>query len=262
MKKFFLWFIALIIIVSYWKSLAILFGVLICVYAISVIIRNKRKATNANPNYGEIDHVVSGDEAFPNVSNYRINPSGKRYDDTYITGIGYKLRELLLLIWCGRTKKPRSKYSKPPRYFFYEYNLKPKEVFKRFIDDQLISVNENNEIILTELGKKIYDEFEALWEIHSYKGYIGELPNLDKVFHNWNFNLYKANNNLLQVRFLKEIIDYNSRMQDKYPVDSDEFNAYQQDIEQDEETIVELLKEHQQLINNESPILKDSVKNH
>lgn len=43
--------------------------------------------------------------SFPDLNKYRVNPSGKRYDDTYITGVGYKLREILLLVWWGRTKK-------------------------------------------------------------------------------------------------------------------------------------------------------------
>lgn len=66
--------------------------------------------------------------SFPDLNKYRVNPSGKRYDDTYITGVGYKLREILLLVWWGRTKNPRKPTSKPPRYFFYDYHLNTKKL--------------------------------------------------------------------------------------------------------------------------------------
>lgn len=188
-------------------------------------------------------------EPFPSISKYRVNPSGKRYDDTYITGVNYKLRELLLLIWWGRTKNPRKSTVTPPRYFFYEYHLNTKETTQMFIRDGVLSRDDQGRIILTDLGRQLYNEFAKLWEIHSYQGTMGELPNLDQVFHNWNYNEYKANNDLLQVAFLSEIINYNSKMQSYHPVGSDDYNAYQYDIDQDKEEIENLLAEHARLTN-------------
>ncbi|HEQ2099771.1 TPA: hypothetical protein VER74_000899 [Streptococcus pyogenes] len=187
--------------------------------------------------------------SYPDLNKYRVNPSGKRYDDTYITGVGYKLREILLLVWWGRTKNPRKPTSKPPRYFFYDYHLNTKKTTDMFIRDGLLKKNKEGCITLTLSGKVLYDEYKILWEIHSYKGYIGELPNMDRVFHGWNYNSYKANNNLLEIRHLEDIVKYNTIMRDQYKKGSNEYNAFQQDIEQDKNQIALLFNEHQLLEN-------------
>ncbi|HFD1978687.1 TPA: hypothetical protein ACNZKS_001432, partial [Streptococcus pyogenes] len=79
--------------------------------------------------------------------------------------------------------------------------------------------------------------------------YIGELPNMDRVFHGWNYNSYKANNNLLEIRHLEDIVKYNTIMRDQYKKGSNEYNAFQQDIEQDKNQIALLFNEHQLLEN-------------
>ncbi|MGQ7601568.1 hypothetical protein ACTGZI_09405 [Streptococcus suis] len=186
-------------------------------------------------------------EDYPNVSKFRVNPSGERYDDSYYTGTPYKLRELLLLIWWGKTKNPRKPDSKPPRYFYYDYHLETKKVTGMFIKDGVLTKDDKERIVLTEYGKELYDEFEILWEMHSYKGFLGELPNLDKEFADWDYNTYKANNNLLEIAHLKEIINFNSKMQKQYPASSKQYKAYQQDIERDMEQIDFLFKEHDKL---------------
>ncbi|HEM3521354.1 hypothetical protein K6976_02790 [Streptococcus suis] len=191
------------------------------------------------------DGVAIGD--YPNVSKFRVNPSGERYDDSHYTGTPYKLRELLLLIWWGKTKNPRKPDSKPPRYFYYDYHLETKKVTEMFIKDGVLTKDDKERIILTEYGKELYDEFEILWEMHSYKGFLGELPNLDKEFADWDYNTYKANNNLLEIAHLKEIINFNSKMQKQYPVGSKQYKAYQQDIERDMEQIDFLFREHDKL---------------
>ncbi|HEL1906639.1 TPA: hypothetical protein U1266_000430 [Streptococcus suis] len=182
-------------------------------------------------------------EDYPNVSKFRVNPSGERYDDSYYTGTPYKLRELLLLIWWGKTKNPRKPDSKPPRYFYYDYHLETKKVTEMFIKDSVLTKDDKERIVLTEYGKELYDEFEILWEMHSYKGFLGELPNLDKEFADWDYNTYKANNNLLEIAHLKEIINFNSKMQKQYPASSKQYKAYQQDIERDMEQIDFLFRE-------------------
>ncbi|HGI0688859.1 TPA: hypothetical protein ACQDIV_000098 [Streptococcus pyogenes] len=118
-----------------------------------------------------------------------------------------------------------------------------------FIRDGLLKKNKEGCITLTLSGKVLYDEYKILWEIHSYKGYIGELPNMDRVFHGWNYNSYKANNNLLEIRHLEDIVKYNTIMRDQYKKGSNEYNAFQQDIEQDKNQIALLFNEHQLLEN-------------
>lgn len=209
-------------------------------------------ATNSEQPSVEISsEIVSSDGLvwgnFPDVSKYRVNPSGERYDDTYFTGTGYKLRELLLLVWWGRTKKPRQPSSQPPRYFYYDYHLDTKKVTNKFIQDGVLTKDNQNRVILTDKGKELYNDFEILWEMHSYKGYLGELPNLDKQFEGWDYKSYKANNNLLEIRHLEEIIKFNSSMQKQCKVGSNQYNAFQQDIDRDKEQIEFLFKEHEQL---------------
>ena len=46
-----------------------------------------------------------------------------KYNDKFITQEGYPLRELLLLVWWGRTKSERKSTISIPQYFFYDYNL-------------------------------------------------------------------------------------------------------------------------------------------
>lgn len=72
---------------------------------------------------------------------------------------------------------------------------------------------------------------------------------MDRVFHGWNYNSYKANNNLLEIRHLEDIIKYNTIMRDQYKKGSNEYNAFQQDIEQDKNQIALLFDEHQLLEN-------------
>lgn len=184
---------------------------------------------------------------FPSLEKYRVNPDGRRYDDTYFTGTGYFLREILLLIWWGRTKNPRKSTSQPPRYFFYEYHLDTKKTTDRFILEGLIEIDEQNRKVLTDRGRSIYNDFDILWEIHNYKGYVGELPNLDKVFQNWDYNSYRANNILLEIRHLSDIIKFHENLLLQLPKDDERYYAYQLDIARDKETIQELFKEHERL---------------
>ncbi|EZK63286.1 hypothetical protein Z485_00444 [Streptococcus pyogenes ABC020048184] len=72
---------------------------------------------------------------------------------------------------------------------------------------------------------------------------------MDRVFHGWNYNSYKANNNLLEIRHLEDIVKYNTIMRDQYKKGSNEYNAFQQDIEQDKNQIALLFNEHQLLEN-------------
>ena len=57
------------------------------------------------------------------------------FDDSYHTPEGYKLRELLLLVWWGKTQKGRILDVRIPRYYYDRYHLNPNEVTKRFFAD-------------------------------------------------------------------------------------------------------------------------------
>ncbi|MDQ0222276.1 hypothetical protein [Streptococcus moroccensis] len=235
-------------------------GVIIAISFIIAMLSNKdQNISSTGDSLDQLDVEVSTEikssgglvwDDYPDVSKYRVNPSGLRYDDTYFTGTGYKLRELLLLIWWGRTKKPRQPSSQPPRYFYYDYHLNTEETTGRFIREGYLTRDDKNRVVLTEQGKELYSEFEILWELHSYKGFLGELPNLDQSFEDWDYKTYKANNNLLEIRHLQEIIKFNTNMQKQYPRGSNEYNAFQQDIERDKRQIEFLLSEHEQLIDN------------
>ena len=60
------------------------------------------------------------------------------YTDSYQTSEGYKLRELLLLVWWGNTKTGRKSSITIPKYFFSDYNLNAEKLTKEFKDKGLV----------------------------------------------------------------------------------------------------------------------------
>ena len=104
------------------------------------------------------------------------------FDDTYKTNNGYKLRELLLLVWWGKTKSGRKEDAAIPKYFYSTYSLKATTLTKRFFDEGLLETN-NGRIHLSVKGKELYEQYQDLWEIHTVKNFP---INLDSMFPNWN----------------------------------------------------------------------------
>lgn len=148
------------------------------------------------------------------------------YSDKYKTEEGFKLRELLLLIWWGKLKNGRKYDVIPPKYFYYNYNLDYDEVTDKFIKKGYLEIKDNK-MLLTDSGKQLANKYKSLWEIHSFKG----LPtNLDLDFTGWNTDefsllLYKSN-----LYYYKDFNDYYAKMnsflkQSSYPETLTERNS-------------------------------------
>ena len=120
-----------------------------------------------------------------------------KYSDTYQTGTPYNLRELLLLVWWGNTKNGRKSSVNIPKYFFYDYNLDAQMITRSFFENKLL-IEENDKITLTENGRRLFDRFYPLWEIHSVKNYP---MNLDENFPGWNKKEF-------DVKYYKQMIKY------------------------------------------------------
>lgn len=153
-----------------------------------------------------------------------------KYNDSYITQEGYKLRELLLLVWWGRTKTGRKSTITIPKYFFFTYNLNAEKLTKQFKEKGLL-IDDGEKTVLTEEGRKISDKYIDLWDIHSVKQYP---TNLDIDFPTWNKDkfdlmLYQAeiryyNANAL---FCNRMIEYfNSLTPSKTQKAHNEINYY------------------------------------
>lgn len=126
------------------------------------------------------------------------------YNDSYIAEEGYKLRELLLLVWWGKLKKGRQADAVPPRYFFYNYNLDAQKTTKKLLKDGLLEVTDDK-MSLTEKGKDIASKYKSLWEIHSFK----HIPtNLDIDYAAWDEDKYLLIYYKIQVNYLSDMNDY------------------------------------------------------
>ncbi|PIA83762.1 hypothetical protein [Streptococcus parauberis] len=146
-----------------------------------------------------------------------------KFDDSYKTEEKYKLRELLLLVWWGKPKKGRKSNVGIPKYFFNSYNLNASKLTQKFFKNNLLEEN-GDKILLTEEGKKLYDKYKKLWEIHSFKG---EATNLDMDFPNWDIELFTLSHykNLLKYmsdenKYYQKMIDFLSNS--LYPEDAEE----------------------------------------
>ncbi|WP_203268945.1 hypothetical protein [Streptococcus uberis] len=123
----------------------------------------------------------------------------QRYNDKYVTDEGYKLRELLVLVWWGNKKKGNLDNIKIPKYFFQQYSLNFTKVTNKFIKDGLLITVEDN-LKLTDKGKMIYNKYKTLWEIHSFN-IRSQYTLLDRDFPYWD-------NNEFTIACLKREIEY------------------------------------------------------
>jgi len=138
---------------------------------------------------------------------------GRRYDlpkysDKYITKEGYKLREILLLVWWGKAKTGRKSTIHIPQYFFTNYNLNAERLTSQFKVQGLL-VDTNEKTLLTEKGKEIYNNYCHLWEIHAIKNYP---INLDLDFPNWNKEKFELELYKMEMRYYNEYISYCKKM--------------------------------------------------
>lgn len=121
------------------------------------------------------------------------------------------MRELLLLVWWGKTKSGRKFTVAIPKYFFSDYNLNAEKLTRQFKLDGLI-FDEGEKTLLTEKGREIADKFLPLWEIHSVKKYP---TNLDVDFPKWDKNNFDLMIYQMEIRyhsdhakFCKKLVNY------------------------------------------------------
>ena len=165
----------------------------------------------------------------PNYFDYVDGSYEYAYTDSYKTNEGYKLRELLLLVWWGKIKKGRTSNAKVPRYFYDRYHINPNNVTKQFFIDNLIYVDSGNIVRFTDRGKTLFQKYQDLWEIHSLKEYYG---NLDRDFPFWDLDSFLIKKHTQNIIYLKEMAQFHKVLADyfikNYPKDEDNIN-YNQD---------------------------------
>ena len=134
-----------------------------------------------------------------------------RYTDNYQTPEGYKLRELLLLVWWGNTKTGRKSSISIPKYFFSDYNIDAEKLTKEFKNKGLL-LDDGERTKPSEEGKQIAGKYHALWEIHSVKNFP---VNLDVDFPRWDKQKFELNILISELayynehaRFCRNIINY------------------------------------------------------
>lgn len=176
------------------------------------------------------------------------------FDDSYKTDEGYKLRELLLLVWWGQTKNGRKSSVALPKYFFEKYNLNASKLTQNFFANNLLN-DDGEKILLTDEGKKLYQKYQSLWEIHSFKG---EFMNLDQDFQNWDLTDFTIHHYKIKIQYLKAENSYIKEMnefllQSEYPEDKEErLREYQYNIEANNRNNMEInnLQEKIEILEN------------
>lgn len=148
-------------------------------------------------------------ETQPNISEiWGRDYDFPKYDDSFTTKENYKLRELLLLVWWGKTKNGRKSTATIPKYFFNDYNLNAEKITAAFKTEGLI-VDVDNKILLTQKGKDVYSKYKALWEIHSVKHYP---TNLDIDFPKWNKEKFELEFYQMELKYYKSHASYCKKM--------------------------------------------------
>lgn len=217
---------------------------LVLIIAVAIIFY-RRKTKTAKPN---TDVTVSSVKKFPiSDSEYFLDERYQKlledrpyyfsyvsgsydncYNDSFITEEGYKLRELLLLVWWGKIKKGRDLNAKIPKYFYERYLINPNNVTKKFFSDDLIYVDDEGIVRFTEKGKELQEKYKALWEIHSVKEYFG---NLDDDFPNWNYNKFMIKKHTQHIKYSKASYRYHKNLleffRNFYPQIEDQIVYYQ-----------------------------------
>lgn len=150
------------------------------------------------------NYNLDEDDPTPFLNDYltstKNTAADARFNDNYDTGTSYTLRELLVLVWWLRPKKSREFNVKIPEYFVNIYSEDVHKITDKFINDEVLFINDDNLIKPTVVGIIIYEKFgERLWEIHSKSSAV-----IDEVFDNWNLNSYT-------IQLLKDSINFNKQ---------------------------------------------------
>lgn len=235
MKKFIFYFIILCLIVANWKIVVPI--ILITVAVLFYFNKNNKGKSNDDNDVFSVtttSSLYSSNKYFDEYINLIQNRPdyakyfGRKYDllpyaDTVQTAEGYKLRELLLLVWWGNVKNGRKKETAIPKYFFSSYNLNASKLTNEFFKNEMLFENDGK-IFLTDKGKEIAKKYHDLWEIHSFKGAI---MNLDFDFPGWNLDEFTKKYYLNQIKYLNAENDYYKRLntflnKGEYPEDAAE----------------------------------------
>ncbi|WP_349585116.1 hypothetical protein [Leuconostoc citreum] len=129
----------------------------------------------------------------------------KTYDDSYATDEGYKLRELLLLVWIGRVKNGRDRIKPIPKYFLYDYDLNEQNTINTFKKMGLVSIDEDETMRLTKKGENLSRKYNSLWSMHSFKN---GTVNIDLHFGGWNEISYTIAQNNIRIKYISQRKQY------------------------------------------------------
>lgn len=115
----------------------------------------------------------------PEISHF-MNPNfiNVHYDDSYKTGTPLSLREILLLVWFGKSKNGRKVDKEIPAYFKFNYGVNGHLVKQKLIKGGLL-LEKDNRFVLSSSGQFLVNTYADLWDIHSAN------YNLDQVFPRW-----------------------------------------------------------------------------
>ncbi|MDY5636629.1 MAG: hypothetical protein SPF57_09955 [Streptococcus orisratti] len=192
--------------------------------SVTITYQGAEKFTSTDDNDGLYCKLIT------NRPDYSLYVTGDYYDcynDSFQTPEGYKLRELLLLVWWGKTKKGREIDANIPKYFYDRYKINPNKVTKMFFSDSLIELVDGR-VKLTDRGRELYQQYQSLWDIHSQKGFYG---NLDNDFPTWDTKTFLIVKNTQKVNYLKAMARYHRDLLEYYrkyePKNTEEANYHQ-----------------------------------
>lgn len=89
------------------------------------------------------------------------------YKDSYDTGVGLTLRQILVLNWWGRTKNRRNIKTDPPGYFTKKYRMDAMEETDKLVSGGWLLVDKKGMVTLSDEAKQIVDDWAGLWIIHT-----------------------------------------------------------------------------------------------
>ncbi|WP_438838160.1 hypothetical protein [Streptococcus pluranimalium] len=178
----------------------------------------------------------------PQLSDFVEGDYYDAFDDSYHTSEGYKLRELLLLVWWGKSQKGKALDVRIPKYYYDRYELNPNEVTKRFFAEGLLEYDEIRDLVRpTAAGKELQRKYSKLWEIHSLKEYHA---NLDKEFANWDLDRFLMTRHKQKIEYLKASSQFYDDMANflrkNYPKEKQDILYYQDAKRTDQSNITKL----------------------
>ncbi len=202
----------------------------------SLFNKNKKLQQNAQDNSSYLFETEQSDKYYELLSNRPnlVDYYGRAFDlpsytDNFETMDGHTLREWLLLVWWGKTKNGRKSTVTIPKYFFSIYNLNAEKLTKQFKKEGYLT-DIKDKTTLTDKGRVIYNKYESLWEIHSFKDYP---TNLDIDFPNWNKREFEIKYYQIYITYLRDninyckvLVDYINKYGTPYNNRDDEINYY------------------------------------